>query len=286
MGKQLIIIADMEGASGIVDYTRDDKSAIWPEDIHPELTKWKDYGRYCITSDVLAVCNAANDYGIDDIMLYDSHYAGCKEFNVMLEQLPSNVRVFDVPERRFFWRRIRGQAVWEPFGLITVGSHAMNHIDNAYFAHSIQTPPIDEILLNGKPIGEVSMGVLNFHDVPYIANIGCAGSHEEVKALSSNVSCITVKDKSIRYEPTYQETYPIIYKGVKNALEDYANKGSCEYDEPCEFKISLCDGFTFEIPEHISWKGTFASKTAIFEAPTVEIGFELLDMIRGYIREA
>ena len=31
--RQLIIIADMEGASGIVDYTKEDRSAICPEEI-------------------------------------------------------------------------------------------------------------------------------------------------------------------------------------------------------------------------------------------------------------
>lgn len=284
MKKQLIIVADMEGASGIFDDTRENQSAIWPEDIYPEGTKWRTYGRHCITSDVLAVCNAANEYGIDDIMLYDIHYAGCREYNVILEKMPSNVRVFDVPQRCFDWRRIRGQAMWEPYGIITVGAHAMNHVEQAYFPHSIQSPPIDHILWNGRPIGEVSMEVLNFKNTPYIANVGCAASHAEAKALSEHVTCITVKDKSSGFEPAYQETYPLIYAGVLEALKDYKNKSCCVCEEPCSFELSLSEGYHFQIPERISWKGSFTEKKAVFEALTVEIGWEILDAIRELIR--
>lgn len=55
---QLIVIADMEGASGNVDETREDRSAVWPEEIYPQGRAWWEYGRECITSDVLAVCRA------------------------------------------------------------------------------------------------------------------------------------------------------------------------------------------------------------------------------------
>ena len=35
-----------------------------------------------ITSDVKAVCDAANEFGIDDIVVYDMHYAGESAFNI------------------------------------------------------------------------------------------------------------------------------------------------------------------------------------------------------------
>jgi len=61
--QQLVIIADMEGASGIFE-----GSHSWLWNGHED---WGKFGRECITSDVLAVCNAALDFGVDDIMLYD-----------------------------------------------------------------------------------------------------------------------------------------------------------------------------------------------------------------------
>ena len=83
--KQLIVVADMEGASGIFD---SNKEACWHEEMFPENPLWRSYGRPCITSDVLAVCSAATEMGIDEILLLDMHYAGCREYNVELEKLP------------------------------------------------------------------------------------------------------------------------------------------------------------------------------------------------------
>ena len=74
--KQLTVIADMEGASGIFDSNAE---ACLHEELYPYNKMWRSYGRSCITSDVLAVCNAAIDAGIDDILLYDMHFAGCTE---------------------------------------------------------------------------------------------------------------------------------------------------------------------------------------------------------------
>lgn len=66
--KQLILYADMEGASGIFE---NNQSWNWNGE-----EDWRKYGRDCITSDALAICNAAVDFGIDDILLYDGHFAG------------------------------------------------------------------------------------------------------------------------------------------------------------------------------------------------------------------
>ena len=132
MKKQLIVVTDMEGASGIFEHNR--------KVMYHGSKEWKNSGRDMMTSDVKAVCEAANEFGIDEIFLYDAHYAGNPEHNVKLEELPSNVIIADVPNRCFDWRRIRGQAVQKPFGIITVEQHARYGEENAYFPHTIQSP--------------------------------------------------------------------------------------------------------------------------------------------------
>lgn len=280
--KQLILFADMEGASGIFESNAE---ACYPDEVYKKSDLWRTYGRRCITSDVLAVCNAALEYGIDEILLYDGHYAGCAEFNVILDELPKNVRVFDVPQRCFYWRRIRGQAAWEPFGIITVGQHARYGEPNAYFAHTIQTPPIKAFWVNGKHIAEIGSAVLNFQRTPYIANVGCAASHKEARELSENVSLITVKDKLRGWEPTCEETYPIIFNGVLNALRDHENKTPVQIEGRCECSLELVEPYYFEAPEHISWKGTFEKSKALWEAPYFEIASELFNEVRACIKK-
>lgn len=155
MKKQLIVICDMEGVSGIFEKNK--------HLLKNGTEEWYKYGRQLTTSDVLAVCDAANEFGIDEILIYDGHYAGNEEFNIILEKLPENARVFDLENRCFEWRRIRGQANLNPFGVITVGQHARNGEKDAYFPHTIQSPPIKEVLLNGIHIAEIAQGVLSFN---------------------------------------------------------------------------------------------------------------------------
>lgn len=280
--KQLIVIADMEGASGIFD---SNKEACWHEEMYPKNTLWRSYGRACITSDVLAVCNAARDMGIDDILLYDMHYAGCRESNIELDKLPSNVRVFDLPDRSIMWSRIRGQAATEPYGIVTVGQHARNGEANAYFPHTIHTPPIESFYINGIHVAEIGESVMCFCGVPYIANIGCAASHKEALELSPDVTCITVKDKLRKWEPSPEDTYSIIYKGMTDALNDYENKTAYPYLNHCTCELNLTENYYFKAPDCFPWKGKFTDKTATWEAHDIETSLSLFWRVHDFIEK-
>lgn len=279
--KQLIVIADMEGASGIFDSNRE---ACYHEEMYPQGTLWRSYGRACITSDVLAVCNAAIDMGIDDILLYDMHYAGCKEYNVILEVLPAQVRVFDLEDRCVDWGRIRGQAATHPYGIVTVGQHARNGESNAYFAHTIHTPPIESFWINGIHVAEIGESVMCFSGVPFIANVGCAASHKEAMELSSTVSCITVKNKEAIWEPSREETYPIIYDGIKEAMNDYQRKVPYPEQEMYSCKMYLTDGYHFESQRKFSWRGTFSNQCVAWETHDIQTALSLFWKVHEYIK--
>jgi len=273
--RQLIIIADMEGASGIFDH-----NLTWVKHGHND---WREHGRECITSDALAICRAAVDFGIDDILLYDAHYAGNPEFNIMLEKLPPCVRVFDVKDRCFDWRRIRGQAAQHPFGLITFGQHAREGAPDAYFPHTIQSPPVKNFLCNGLHIAEIGMAVLSFHDVPYLANIGCKASMPEALELSDKIITIPVKDKAKGWEPSPHETYQVIYDGTIKALEQANQAEKVSIAPPFYFSMELCEGYAFNTGAKISWKGSVSQAKAEWEAPCVEIGLELFNNVRALL---
>lgn len=275
MKKQLIICTDMEGATGI--FEENYKAMVHGTD------EWRSIGREYMTSDVLAVCEAANESGIDEILIYDGHYAGDPEHNIIIDKLPSNVRFFDTPQRRFWWRRIRGQADWKPYGIITVGQHARYGEKNAYFPHTIQSPPIKEITFNGIHIAEIGTAVLNFQDTRYLANVGCKASMKEAKELSDTVATISVKDKEKGWEPNVEETFPIIKKGVLEALRNIDKMKTVKIAESYEFSMTLTEGYIYNIPGRVSWKGTFNKIKAFWEAPSVEIGLEIFNFVREYI---
>lgn len=275
MKKQLVICSDMEGATGI--FEENYKAMAHGTD------EWRNTGREYLTSDVLAICEAANEFGIDEILIYDGHFAGNPEHNILIDKLPSNAKFFDTPDRCFWWRRIRGQADWEPFGLITVGQHARYGEKDAYFPHTIQSPPIKELTINGIHIAEIGTSVLNFQGVKYIANVGCAASMKEARELCHTVAMIPVKDKSIGWEPSIEETYPLIKKGVLQALENISKLKYINISGPYEFSMTLLEGYKYTVPQKISWKGNFKKNKAFWEAPSVEIGLEIFNYVREYI---
>lgn len=273
MKKQLVIVTDMEGASGIFEQN-------WKAMNHGS-EEWRKHGRDLMTSDVKAVCEAANEFGIDEIFLYDAHFAGSPEHNVKIEELPSNVVVADVIDRCFDWRRIRGQVVQNPFGIITVGQHARFGEEKAYFPHTIQSPPIKSVTMNGMHIAEIGQAVCAFNGTRFLANIGCMASMKEAKELSSQVVEIPVKDKSKNWEPSAKETYPLIKQKVLEALQSAENVEPVVIEGACSFEMELLAGFYFQKPEKFAWKGTFGGQIATWETPTIEIGLEIFNYVRS-----
>ena len=64
-----------------------------------------------------------------------------------------------------------------------------------------------------------------FHTAAWEQKIRCPAADDLFRvSLSPNVTCITVKDKARAWEPSKEETYPIIYNGVKEAIRDHGHK--------------------------------------------------------------
>lgn len=274
--KQLIVLADMEGASGIFEHN---KEAMY----HGE-NLWRTYGKKCLTSDLLAVCEGAKEAGIDQILIGDLHFAGMREHNFNLEQLPSYAKVFDLPNRGTYMRRIQGQAESAPFGLITVGQHARQGTANAYFAHTIQSPPIESFYLNNKHIAEIGLFAYSFCGTPYIANIGCSTSHQEALEICETVSTITVKNKATSWEPTFEETFPLIKQQVYESVTAISSKKKINIDPPYSFSLNLMPNFKFDDSKEVAWKGSIHKRTAEWTAPSVDIGLEIFQYVRGFIQ--
>jgi len=79
--RQLYILCDLEGASGI-------SRANWDALKHGS-DLWRSDGRALVTSDVKAVCEAANEFGIDEIIIDDEHDGGKARAEPACERAPS-----------------------------------------------------------------------------------------------------------------------------------------------------------------------------------------------------
>ena len=103
--RQLYVLCDIEGASGISPANR--------QAMRHGSEAWQAEGRGLITSDVSAVCDAANAFGIDEIVLNDSHDNGKREPNVLMDELPRNVRLVRRPHLP---GKARHMVSGEPYG--------------------------------------------------------------------------------------------------------------------------------------------------------------------------
>ena len=178
--KKLYILCDVEGASGI-------SRANWDALRHGS-SLWRSEGRALVTSDVHAVCEAANEFGIDEIIIDDEHDGGKREPNLLIDRLPGNVRVLRRPHVPGKARKVvRG----EPFVIIFVGQHAM-HGGGGFAPHTI-APDIGSITVNGARVGEIGLELASFMGAKLLAVVGEEAAVAAARSLCPRVIGVPVK---------------------------------------------------------------------------------------------
>jgi D-aminopeptidase len=283
--KQLYILADLEGASQISDTNR---KAMW---YGSEL--WHKEGRGFITSDVKAVCEAAFEFGIDQIIINDEHDLGNKEPNLLVGELPGNVTVLKRPTLP---GKARKSFKSDPFGMVFVGQHA-RYGGGGFAPHTIQSPPIAEIAVNGIPMGEIGLELAMFVGVPLLANIGEEASCREAAELCPRVVSIPVKDLEKNWFPTAAETYPLIKQGVLKALRQRDHADALHIRPPFEFSMKVTETHFFD-SQHtrgLGWlskffffyiyKGKLNETSASWRSKTIVSGIYTVHMLRSLIRK-
>jgi D-aminopeptidase len=232
--RQLYILCDMEGASGISPANR--------KAMHHGSEVWRSEGRALVTSDVKAVCDAANEFGIDEILIEDEHDNGKREPNLLVTSLPSNARVLRRPHLPGKARKVvRG----EPFGMIFVGQHAM-YGGGGFAPHTIQSPPIGAVTINGVRVGEIGLELAKFMGARLLAVVGDEAAIAEAKALCPQVIGIPVKSLEKNWFPSTDETRPAIRRGVLDALRTRTEATGLDLKAPFGFTLTPSEGYIFD----------------------------------------
>ena len=283
--KQLYILCDMEGASQISPENR--------KAMHYRSELWHQEGRRFVTSDLKAVCEAANEFGIDEIIVNDEHDYGNKEPNVFVDELPKNVRMVRRPHMPGTPRRMTQK---DPFGIIMVGQHAM-YGGGGFAPHTIQSPPIGQVTLNGCAVGEIGLELALFMDVKFLAIIGEEAAMSEASALCPGVVTCPVKSLERNWFPTAKENYPVIKDQVLQALQQREEAGSFHTPSPYRFSLRLTDDFYFDPNKRFafrwlanllfyrSYQGKMEEKEVFWETKKVVSGLNTLHMMRMYTRK-
>jgi len=252
---------------------------------------WHRDGRRFITSDVSAVCEAANEFGIDEIVLNDSHDYGKREPNVLLAELPSNVRLVRRPHLPGKARRVvRG----EPFGIVIVGQHAMCG-GGGFAPHTIQSPPIGRVMLNDIPVGEIGLELALFMRAKLLAIVGEEAAVREARGLCPNVVGVPVKCLEKGWFPPADETYTSIRNGMRDALRRRDEMSGLDLEPPFRFTLEPTDGFSFDPSKRFvaRWlarlilfgrsDGRLSESEASWETKTIVGGLYALESARMFL---
>lgn len=202
---KLYISVDMEGITGLPDYTYVDA------DKHNY-----ERGRKIMTAETNYVIDAAFKFGYESILINDSH---SKMNNILIDQLhpeaeliTGNVKPFSMMQgldKTFDGVMFIGyHARAGQFGVM---SHAMNHAVRNFY-------------INDNPIGEMGFNtyVAGFFGVPVLLVSGDDQAVQEAKELISNVTTVAVKEtisRSAVKSLTPKKAGTLLTEKVTQALE-------------------------------------------------------------------
>ncbi len=281
----LYILCDMEGASGISPVNR--------AAMQHGAEEWRREGRRLVTSDVRAVCDAANEFGIDEIIIEDEHDNGKREPNLLATDLPKNARVLRRPHLPGKARKaIRG----EPFGMVFVGQHAMKN-GGGFAPHTI-AGHIGAVRVNGLRVGEIGLEMATFMGVPLLAVVGDEAAVAEARALSPRVVGIPVKSLERNWFPAAEETVAAIRRGVAEALRRRDEMTGLDLAPPFRFTMEPAEGYVFDPGKRMPlrwltrifyfriYKGGLAPQEASWSTKTVLGGLYVLQCARMFLRKA
>lgn len=278
--QQLYILCDLEGASQI---SPDNRQAM-----HHGSELWQKDGRRFITSDVLAVCEAAAEFGIDEIVLNDEHDSGMREPNVLPAQLPKIVHILKRPHMP---GTQKNKVNKNAFGMIIVGQHAMYN-GGGFAPHTIQSPPIAQVTLNGRVMGEIGLEMALFPGMKLLAVFGEEAAIREAQDLCPGVVGGAVKSLERNWFPPIEETHVMIRQKTLEALRARESAKILTIKPPYRFSLRLVEGWQFNLhsKEFIPWiirffftkvfRGKFVEGEAFWETKNIDLGINIIYMLK------
>jgi D-aminopeptidase len=212
---------------------------------------------------------------------------------VLVTDLPPNVHVLRRPHLLGKARKVvRG----EPYGMIFVGQHAM-YGGGGFTPHTIQSPPIGAVTINGIRVGEIGLELAKFMGARLLAVVGEEAAIAEAKALCPRVVGIPVKSLEKDWFPSADETRPAIRRGVLDALRTRAEATGLDLEAPFRFTLTPADGYVFDRDKKMPlrwlarlfffrvYRGRLTEREALWEAKTVLRGLYALHCARVFLRK-
>jgi len=184
---KLLLSADMEGISGIVDWEQ-----VTPT--HPEFAR----GRQLMTDDVNAAIQGAFEGGVTEVIVSDGHWNGR---NILIEHLDSRAKLNSGSPSPFsMMQSIDDKPT--PDAVMLVGYHGMAGTKKAILDHTWSDTRIRAVYLNEQQVGEIGLNaaLAGEYRVPVIALTGDQHACQEGQdQLGAELEIAVVKNATGRF---------------------------------------------------------------------------------------
>lgn len=175
---KILIAADMEGISGVVNWDHVNPS-------HPEYVRF----RRIMTGDVNAAIRGAFQGGANEVVVSDGHSFGR---NILIEEMDARARLNSGSPSPFSMVQGIDQGV---DGMIYVGYHARVGSQNAILDHTWSDERVANLWINGEPFGEIGLNaaVGGHFGVPVLMISGDQTACAEARSVIGALETVEVK---------------------------------------------------------------------------------------------
>jgi D-amino peptidase len=211
---KLLIAVDMEGISGVVDWTHVDPT-------HPEYQRF----RRIMTADVNAAIAGAARGGADEILVSDGHASAR---NILIEELDSRALLNSGSPSQYSMVQGVDSGIQAAF---FVGYHAHMSTPQAILAHTWSSSKVSNVWLNGRLTGEIGLNgsMCGHYGIPVLMVTGDQAACTEAAEWIQGVQVVPVKKASGRQaaeclplQVAHQQIEETAERAVHNLLEGKA----------------------------------------------------------------
>lgn len=224
--KKVFISVDIEGMEGVVSQLQTNR-------------KNSDFNiaRKRLAKDVNAAVEACLDFGVEEIVVCDSH---ADMENIIIEDLHPEAKLISGAIRS----SLQMEAFNESYDALIIFGHAGGGVTfNGVIDHTYNGGKIYNIRMNDQTINTEALlnaVVAGHYNVPLIAIIGDVAVAKEVSDVIENVETIVVKEGLSRFSAISihpDKARELIYKGTLNALKKASTIKPLKINEPIKMEI-------------------------------------------------
>ena len=176
--KSIFVITDVEGVAGVCRQDQTD-----PKDAEM---------RQLLTGEVNAAVEGFIAGGADEVIVWDGH-GGSQSLSALTIHPRAKLVIGGLGATMTFERGYTAVAF--------LGQHSMANVRAGIMAHSYSSLGIQNMLMNGKPAGEIGTraALAGWYGIPVVFLSGDAASARELKAIVPQAEVVAVKEGLGRY---------------------------------------------------------------------------------------